>query len=40
MDWEQLKNHKVPEWFKDAKFGIYAHWGAYCVGKRCTRASC
>ncbi|MHC4465594.1 MAG: alpha-L-fucosidase [Planctomycetota bacterium] len=31
MDWEQLKNHKVPEWFKDAKFGIYAHWGAYCV---------
>ncbi|MHC4844403.1 MAG: alpha-L-fucosidase, partial [Planctomycetota bacterium] len=31
MDWEQLKKHKVPEWFKDAKFGIYAHWGAYCV---------
>lgn len=31
MDWDQLKNHKVPEWFKDAKFGIYAHWGAYCV---------
>lgn len=21
----------VPEWFKDAKFGIYFHWGAYAV---------
>jgi alpha-L-fucosidase len=21
----------VPEWFKDAKFGIYFHWGAYSV---------
>ncbi|KPK78159.1 MAG: hypothetical protein AMJ79_00590 [Phycisphaerae bacterium SM23_30] len=25
--WDTLKQHKVPEWFKDAKFGIYAHWG-------------
>lgn len=30
-DWSELKNHKVPEWFEDAKFGIYAHLGAYCV---------
>src|SRR5512135_47772 len=21
----------VPEWFKDAKFGIYFHWGVYAV---------
>jgi alpha-L-fucosidase len=21
----------VPEWFKDAKFGIYCHWGVYSV---------
>ena len=21
----------VPEWFKDAKFGIYFHWGVYSV---------
>jgi alpha-L-fucosidase len=24
---ESLKNYKVPEWFRDAKFGIWAHWG-------------
>jgi len=29
--WESLTKHPVPEWFKDAKFGIYAHWGVYCV---------
>ncbi len=27
-DWESLnKVNAVPEWFRDAKFGIYAHWG-------------
>lgn len=30
-DWSSLKTHQVPEWFKDAKFGIYAHLGVYCV---------
>jgi len=25
------KVNPVPEWFKDAKFGIYFHWGAYSV---------
>jgi len=29
--WESLQQHPVPEWFKDAKFGIYAHWGVYSV---------
>lgn len=24
---ESLKNYRVPEWFQDAKFGIWAHWG-------------
>src|SRR6266545_4897664 len=24
---ESLKNYRVPEWFRDAKFGIWAHWG-------------
>lgn len=24
---ESLKNYVVPEWFRDAKFGIWAHWG-------------
>ena len=22
-----LQGYKVPEWFADAKFGIWAHWG-------------
>lgn len=30
-DWESLKQHKTPEWFLDAKFGIYCHWGPYSV---------
>ena len=25
------KSSPVPEWFKDAKFGIYFHWGVYTV---------
>ena len=30
--WESLKaNYAVPEWFKDAKFGIFLHWGLYAV---------
>ena len=31
LSWEVLQNHEIPEWFKDAKFGIYAHLGVYCV---------
>ena len=29
--WESLANYKCPEWFRDAKFGIWAHWSAQCV---------
>lgn len=30
--WESLSaNYKVPEWFADAKLGIWAHWGLQCV---------
>jgi len=25
--WESLARHEAPEWFRDAKFGIYTHWG-------------
>lgn len=28
--WESLKQYRTPEWFRDAKFGIWAHWGAQC----------
>ena len=30
-DWESLRHYEVPEWFRDAKFGIWAHWGPQCV---------
>ncbi len=30
-DWTSLSSYEVPGWFRDAKFGIWAHWGAQCV---------
>jgi len=31
-DWESLSTHEAaPEWFRDAKLGIYFHWGVYSV---------
>ena len=31
-DWESLAKHKAsPEWFQNAKLGIYFHWGVYSV---------
>jgi len=31
-DWDSLKKHNAaPDWFRDAKFGIYFHWGVYSV---------
>jgi alpha-L-fucosidase len=29
-EWESLQQYKVPDWFRDAKFGIWAHWGPQC----------
>ncbi len=29
--WQSLQQHQTPEWFRDAKFGIWAHWGPQCV---------
>ncbi|MFI6322874.1 alpha-L-fucosidase [Nonomuraea sp. NPDC050556] len=28
---ESLARHEVPQWFEDAKLGIFVHWGAYAV---------
>jgi alpha-L-fucosidase len=28
--WDSLKNYSVPGWFRDAKFGMWAHWGPQC----------
>ena len=29
--WESLSKYQTPEWFRDAKFGIFIHWGVYSV---------
>lgn len=29
--WESLTKYQVPEWFRNVKFGIWAHWGPQCV---------
>lgn len=30
-DWESLDSRPTPEWWLDAKFGIFIHWGVYSV---------
>ncbi|ORZ15189.1 glycoside hydrolase superfamily [Absidia repens] len=30
-DEKSLKNHQPPYWLRDAKFGIFIHWGVYTV---------
>ncbi len=30
-NWESLNSRPVPQWFADAKFGIFIHWGLYSV---------
>ncbi len=29
--WESIDRRPTPQWFKDAKFGIFIHWGVYAV---------
>jgi len=30
-NWTSLQRYKVPQWYMDAKFGIFIHWGVYSV---------
>ncbi len=30
-DWKSLANYSAPDWYRDAKFGIFIHWGVYSV---------
>lgn len=30
-EWESLRNRPYPQWFSDAKLGIFIHWGVYSV---------
>ena len=29
--WDSLLEYETPEWYQDAKFGIWAHWSPQCV---------
>jgi alpha-L-fucosidase len=30
-DWQSLQHYEAPDWYRDAKFGIFIHWGVYSV---------
>lgn len=30
-NWSSLERYEVPAWYRDAKFGIFIHWGVYSV---------
>ena len=30
-NWESIDSRPVPDWYVDAKFGIFIHWGVYSV---------
>lgn len=30
-NWDSLASYQAPEWYQDAKFGIWPHWGIYSV---------
>ena len=36
-NWESLNTRPCPQWWKDAKFGIFVHWGLYSVPARAPR---
>lgn len=37
--WESLDKRPAPQWFTDAKFGIFIHWGVYAVPGWCTKGN-
>lgn len=30
-NWESLANHKIPDWYRHDKLGVFIHWGIYSV---------
>ena len=28
---QSLRNHAVPQWYEDAKFGVFIHWGLFSI---------
>lgn len=39
-DWNSCLHHKVPDWYRNAKFGIFLHWGVYAVPAYCNEWYC
>jgi alpha-L-fucosidase len=37
--WESLDQRPVPQWYQDAKFGIFIHWGMYSVPGWCSKGN-
>ena len=33
-NWKSLQQYRCPDWFRDAKFGIWAHWGPQAVPRQ------
>jgi alpha-L-fucosidase len=29
--WDSVRTHRVPDWYEDAKLGVFLHWGLYSV---------
>jgi len=32
--WDSLAQYQTPDWYRDAKFGLWAHWGPQCQPER------
>ena len=29
--WESVRTHPLPDWYADAKLGVFIHWGLFSV---------
>jgi alpha-L-fucosidase len=38
-NWQSLDARPTPQWFQDAKFGIFIHWGVYAVPGWCAKGN-
>jgi alpha-L-fucosidase len=37
--WESVSSHPLPQWYEDAKLGVFLHWGLYSVPAWAPRAA-
>jgi alpha-L-fucosidase len=38
-NWESLDSRQVPQWYNNARFGIFIHWGVYSVPAFCSKGN-